>query len=139
MRDDDWFTLFAPVEGPLFDEAAPLKVVEHVRSGPSKRLLVFVVATAGVFLASPAAALAHSLSLDNDPNRPLWKYLWFGFLHMATGWDHLLFILGVVLIAGGVGTAAKLISLFVAAVRCRAQHHAADRDPRPAGSSTRRW
>jgi hydrogenase/urease accessory protein HupE len=85
-----------------------------MRSGPSKRLLAFMVATAGVFLASPAAAFAHSLSLDDDPNRPLWKYLWFGFLHMATGWDHLLFILGVVLIAGSVGTAAKLISLFVA-------------------------
>jgi HupE / UreJ protein/Protein of unknown function (DUF3105) len=70
--------------------------------------------TAGVLLASPAAAWAHTLNLDDDPNRPLWKYLWFGFLHMATGWDHLLFILGVVLIAGSVGTAAKLISLFVA-------------------------
>jgi hydrogenase/urease accessory protein HupE len=75
---------------------------------------VFAVAAAGAFLASPAAAFAHDLGLDDDPNRPLWKYLWFGFLHMATGWDHLLFILGVVLIAGSVGTAAKLISLFVA-------------------------
>ena len=82
--------------------------------GPGKRFLAFAVATAGVVLASPAAAFAHSLSLDDDPNRPLWKYLWFGFLHMATGWDHLLFILGVVLIAGSVATAAKLISLFVA-------------------------
>jgi HupE / UreJ protein len=33
---------------------------------------------------------------------------------MATGWDHLLFVLGVVLFAGSVGAAAKLISLFVA-------------------------
>jgi hydrogenase/urease accessory protein HupE len=78
------------------------------------RFFAFAVATAGVFLASPVAAFAHDLGLDDDPNRPLWKYLWFGFLHMATGWDHLLFILGVVLIAGSVGTAAKLISLFVA-------------------------
>jgi hydrogenase/urease accessory protein HupE len=85
-----------------------------VRSGPGNRFLAFAVATAGVFLASPAAAWAHSLNVDDDPNRPLWKYLWFGFLHMATGWDHLLFILGVVLIAGSVSTAAKLISLFVA-------------------------
>jgi hydrogenase/urease accessory protein HupE len=77
-------------------------------------LFAFAVATVGVVLASPAVAFAHDLGLDDDPNRPLWKYLWFGFLHMATGWDHLLFILGVVLIAGGVGRAAKLISLFVA-------------------------
>jgi hydrogenase/urease accessory protein HupE len=70
--------------------------------------------TACVVLVSPGVAFAHDLGLDDDPNRPLWKYLWFGFLHMATGWDHLLFILGVVLIARSVGTAAKLISLFVA-------------------------
>jgi hydrogenase/urease accessory protein HupE len=79
-----------------------------------RRFLVFAGVAAGVLLASPAAAFAHDLGLDDDPNRPLWKYLWFGFLHMATGWDHLLFILGVVLIAGSVGMAAKLISLFVA-------------------------
>jgi hydrogenase/urease accessory protein HupE len=78
------------------------------------RLFAFAVAAAGVLLASPEAAFAHDLGLDDDPNRPLWKYLWFGFLHMASGWDHLLFILGVVLIAGSLGTAAKLISLFVA-------------------------
>ena len=33
---------------------------------------------------------------------------------MLLGWDHLLFITGVVLLAGGLGRAAKLISLFVA-------------------------
>lgn len=78
------------------------------------RFVVAVIVAVGAVAVTPALAHAHSLNLDNDPNRPLWKYLWFGFLHMATGWDHLLFIAGVVLLAGGLGSAAKLISLFVA-------------------------
>jgi len=41
------------------------------------------------------------------------EYVWIGFWHMVGGWDHLLFILGVVLIAGAIKPAAKLISLFV--------------------------
>jgi hydrogenase/urease accessory protein HupE len=62
----------------------------------------------------PAAASAHALFADHNPNRPLPEYLWIGFWHMVGGWDHLLFILGVVLIAGSLRPAAKLISLFVA-------------------------
>jgi hypothetical protein len=62
----------------------------------------------------PAAGLAHALFADNNPNRPVIEYVWIGFLHMVGGWDHLLFILGVVLIAGALRPAAKLISLFVA-------------------------
>lgn len=83
-------------------------------SKPTKQWLVAATVAVGVLAASPAVSYAHSLNLDDDPGRPLWKYLWFGFLHMATGWDHLLFIVGVVLVAGGLGMAAKLISLFVA-------------------------
>src|SRR5215210_4001815 len=62
----------------------------------------------------PAAGFAHALFGDSDPNRPIASYLWLGFLHMVGGWDHLLFISGVVLIAGSLRSAAKLISLFVA-------------------------
>src|SRR5829696_2686303 len=62
----------------------------------------------------PAAGFAHALFGDSDPNRPVASYLWLGFLHMVGGWDHLLFISGVVLLAGGLRPAAKLISLFVA-------------------------
>ena len=62
----------------------------------------------------PAAAAAHALFADHDPNRPLAEYLWLGFVHMAGGWDHLLFIAGVVLLAGSLRSAAKFISLFVA-------------------------
>jgi hydrogenase/urease accessory protein HupE len=61
----------------------------------------------------PAVSQAHALFGDNDPNRPVAEYLWLGFLHMVAGWDHLLFIVGVVLLAGTLGRAAKVISLFV--------------------------
>ncbi len=66
------------------------------------------------FLLTPAAAAAHALFGDLDPNRPLADYLSLGFFHMVGGWDHLLFITGVVLLAGNWRSAAKLISLFVA-------------------------
>lgn len=65
-------------------------------------------------MAVPASASAHALFGDHDPNRPLIEYLTIGFGHMALGWDHLLFIAGVVLLAGSLKTAAKLITLFVA-------------------------
>jgi hydrogenase/urease accessory protein HupE len=67
-----------------------------------------------VSLALPAAAFAHALFGDDDPNRPLLEYLPLGFWHMVAGWDHLLFITGVVMLSGSLRTAAKLISLFVA-------------------------
>src|SRR5215210_7617717 len=64
-------------------------------------------------LAAPSAALAHGLDGNADPNRPVVAYLWLGIRHMLGGWDHLLFIAAVVLLAGGLRPAAKLISLFV--------------------------
>jgi len=64
-------------------------------------------------IAWPTSAWAHNLGFRSDPNRPVIDYVWLGFLHMATGWDHLLFITGVVLLAGTLGRATKLISLFV--------------------------
>lgn len=64
-------------------------------------------------LVLPAVAAAHALFGDSDPNRPVGEYLWLGFLHMVAGWDHLLFIVGVVLLAGTLRRAAKVISLFV--------------------------
>jgi hydrogenase/urease accessory protein HupE len=73
-----------------------------------------VLAALAVSLLFPSTALAHALFGDNDPNRPLIDYLFLGFGHMVAGWDHLLFITGVVLLAGNLRTAAKLITLFVA-------------------------
>ena len=74
-----------------------------------------LAATAALCAASlvlPASALAHGLSGGYDPSRPVPDYLWLGFWHMVAGWDHLLFIAGVVLLSETVRTAAKLISLF---------------------------
>jgi len=76
-----------------------------------RRALIFAMI---VPLLVPAAGFAHALFADHDPNRPVLEYVWIGFWHMVGGWDHLLFILGVVLIAGALRPAAKLISLFVA-------------------------
>jgi hydrogenase/urease accessory protein HupE len=45
--------------------------------------------------------------------RAVIDYLWLGFKHMVMGWDHLLFIAGVVLFAGGIKPASKLVSIFV--------------------------
>lgn len=63
-------------------------------------------------LAAAPAAEAHGIG-GSDPNRPVAEYLWLGFKHLVVGWDHLLFILGIVLLAGGLWLATKLISLFV--------------------------
>ncbi len=41
------------------------------------------------------------------------EFFWLGTVHMLGGVDHLLFIAGVLLIAGGLKAGAKLISLFV--------------------------
>jgi len=71
-------------------------------------------AAAGLSLLTPICASAHTLVGDQDPNRPVIDYVVLGFRHMVGGWDHLLFIAGVVLLAGRVRTAAKLITLFVA-------------------------
>lgn len=71
-------------------------------------------AFSALLLAFPVSADAHSLFGNHDPNRPLVDYLTLGFGHMAGGWDHLLFVVGVVMLAGNVKRAAKVISLFVA-------------------------
>jgi len=81
----------------------------------SRRPQFALAATAALCAASlvlPASALAHGLSGGYDPSRPIPDYLWLGFWHMVAGWDHLLFIAGVVLLSESVRTAAKLISLF---------------------------
>lgn len=71
-----------------------------------------VLALPGLLLLAPTAS-AHGLGAQ-DPNRPIPEYLWLGFKHLLAGWDHLLFILAIVLLAGGLWRATKLISLFVA-------------------------
>ncbi len=61
--------------------------------------------------AEPVAA--HGIGSDaSGKSAP--EFLPLGVEHMLLGWDHLLFIVGVLLLAGSLGRAAKLISTFVA-------------------------
>jgi hypothetical protein len=62
---------------------------------------------------APPVALAHGIS-GEATNKTTIEYIPLGIEHMLLGWDHLLFVLGIVLLAGSPKRAAKLISLFVA-------------------------
>ncbi|MTD45437.1 hypothetical protein GKE82_14355 [Conexibacter sp. W3-3-2] len=65
-----------------------------------------------LLLALPASAWAHGISGDATDKSTL-EYVPLGIEHMLLGWDHLLFVLGILLLARGPQRAAKLISLFV--------------------------
>jgi hydrogenase/urease accessory protein HupE len=64
---------------------------------------------AAVLLGLPGAASAHGIGGTSETAS---GFVWLGFKHMLAGWDHLLFVAGVVLLAGKAKRAAKLISLF---------------------------
>lgn len=64
-------------------------------------------------LALPAAASAHGLGED-AAGRSTLEFVPLGIEHMVLGWDHLLFILGVVLLAAEPRRAVKMISIFAA-------------------------
>jgi hydrogenase/urease accessory protein HupE len=64
------------------------------------------------FLAWPAPAHAHDITADAK-DRSIFDFLPLGIEHMMLGWDHLLFIAGVMLVAKNAWRSAKLISLFV--------------------------
>jgi len=78
--------------------------------GPRRRALLTVVATFALALV-PSAAYAHGL--DDVSDRRIRDFVPIGIEHMLLGWDHLLFIAGVLLIADGWKRAAKLITVFV--------------------------
>lgn len=69
--------------------------------------LVLIVALAG-----PGVASAHGLHGGSATSIP--DYVWLGIRHIVGGWDHLLFIVGIVLLVRNTARAAKLITLFVA-------------------------
>src|SRR5680860_162345 len=73
-------------------------------------LLLFLTAAAA--LAFPSPASAHGISGDAG-ERSVLGFVPLGIEHMLFGWDHILFIGGVVLLAGGWRRAAKLITVFV--------------------------
>lgn len=73
-----------------------------------------LAAVSGVaLLLLPATAAAHGIT-GEATGRSTAGYVPLGIEHMLLGWDHLLFVLGIVLLARGPRRAAKLISLFVA-------------------------
>src|SRR5829696_163589 len=82
----------------------------------SRRLAGGSLVAAGVLAmlsstASPAAA--HGVGGDAG-HRTVLEFVPLGFEHMFLGWDHLLFVAGVLLIAQDWLRAAKLVSVFVA-------------------------
>lgn len=77
------------------------------------RIHAALTAVAALVLLGPVtSAQAHGLGAE-DPNRPVSEYLWLGITHLLAGWDHLLFILAICLLAGSLWRATKLMSMFV--------------------------
>ncbi|WP_158289921.1 HupE/UreJ family protein [Micromonospora sp. S4605] len=64
---------------------------------------------AATVLMLPGAAFAHGVGGSSET---VGGFVWLGTKHMLAGWDHLLFVGGVLLLAGKIRRAAKLISLF---------------------------
>ena len=79
------------------------------------RLRAAAVGLAAAIAAGATAptALAHGIGGDAT-DKSVIEFVPLGVEHMLLGWDHLLFIVGVVVLAAGLRRAAKLISLFVA-------------------------
>jgi hydrogenase/urease accessory protein HupE len=76
---------------------------------------VRLLATAALtlyFVLLSAPANAHGIGSD-AADRSVWGFAELGITHMLLGWDHLLFIGGVVVLAGEWRRAAKLITVFV--------------------------
>jgi hypothetical protein len=78
--------------------------------------MLFIAALAAAGLGSAAAsepALAHGIH-ESAAGKSVLEFVPLGIEHMLLGWDHLLFIIGVVILSGNLRRAAKLVSLFVA-------------------------
>lgn len=82
------------------------------QGGRTGRWVSVPAVVVGGALAAPGAAFAHGIHPGSSDSVP--DFVRIGFLHMLTGYDHLLFAAGVVLLAGQIRRAPKLISLFVA-------------------------
>lgn len=74
-----------------------------------RRINVTMFLAASVLLTSPGAASAHSVT-GAGPTAA--SFLRSGFEHMLLGWDHLLFVAGVLILARDARRATTLISLF---------------------------
>jgi hypothetical protein len=73
------------------------------------RTLVIAAAAAAIVLAMPGVASAHGV---DGAAKSIPEFVWLGVTHMLLGWDHLLFVGGVALVAGTARRAAAYVSLF---------------------------
>lgn len=71
------------------------------------------IATISLLLVTALPTAAHAHGLGDVTGRSVLDFVPLGIEHMLLGWDHLLFIAGVLLIASGWKQAAKLITVFV--------------------------
>lgn len=71
----------------------------------------FTGAFAALSIVPDARAAAHGIE-GSAVDKGTWEFIPLGIEHMLLGYDHLLFIVGVVLLAGQAVRAAKFISLF---------------------------
>ncbi len=76
-----------------------------------RRMLLGATAAVALSLLTAAPAAAHGISGDATERSTL-GFISVGIEHMMLGWDHLLFIAGVLLLARQMRRAAKLISIF---------------------------
>lgn len=77
-----------------------------------RRLGVLVAVVIALNLLSAGPASAHGIGGD-AADASVFGFVGIGIEHMLLGWDHLLFVAGIVLLAGNVRRAAKVISAFV--------------------------
>jgi hydrogenase/urease accessory protein HupE len=86
------------------------KVSSPVAPAASPGRIGFVAAAVtGLLLSMPSAASAHGVDEGGDS---ILDFVLLGTKHMLLGWDHLLFIIGVVLLAANLRRAAGFVSLF---------------------------
>lgn len=78
----------------------------------ARRIPVLLLVGATLLLLLPSPASAHGIESE-AAERSVLGFVPLGIEHMLLGWDHILFIGGVVLLAGEWRRAAKLISVFV--------------------------
>ncbi|MBQ1038121.1 HupE/UreJ family protein [Micromonospora sp. C81] len=74
-----------------------------------RRGAVIGAAMVSVVLVLPEVAWAHGVGGSSET---VGGFVWLGTKHMLAGWDHLLFVGGILLLAGQIRRAAKFISLF---------------------------
>ncbi len=65
-----------------------------------------------VSVSAPAPAHAHGIGGEAS-DASVFGFIELGITHMLTGWDHLAFVAGVLLVAQSFGLSVKLISVFV--------------------------